>query len=134
MLHLIEQSGIAVPLTLVTFDQHIAPWQSSYTTLGERRAEAEFRRGLYHSTYGTLHWIRAGCQYFNVDALLWAYGFSCRVFAITGLIFKRAIEEDPGIPVLSLEADWFDNRTYSTEALRTRVETFAQLLAARKAG
>ena len=44
----------------------------------------------------------------------------------------RAIEEELGIPVLILEVDWYDNRIFGGESMRTKIETFGHLLAARK--
>ena len=43
------------------------------------------------------------------------------------------IEDELGIPALLLEMDTFDNRNYSAETLRTRIETFAEMLRAAKA-
>lgn len=48
-------------------------------------------------------------------------------------LLKQFVEKQTGIPVLSLEMDVYDSRTYSAAALRTRVETFADMLRARKA-
>jgi benzoyl-CoA reductase/2-hydroxyglutaryl-CoA dehydratase subunit BcrC/BadD/HgdB len=49
------------------------------------------------------------------------------------MITKRTIEKELGIPVLVLEGDCYDTRNYSAGQLRTRVETFAELLRAAKA-
>ena len=46
---------------------------------------------------------------------------------------KKDIEEKLGTPVLNLETDWWDSRDFSAGALRTRVETFAEMLRAKKA-
>lgn len=46
---------------------------------------------------------------------------------------KKEIEEKLRIPVLNLEWDLYDTRDYSAGALRTRVETFAEMLRANKA-
>ena len=46
---------------------------------------------------------------------------------------KKGVEDELGIPVLALEGDVWDTRDYSTEALRIRVETFAEMLRAKKA-
>jgi benzoyl-CoA reductase/2-hydroxyglutaryl-CoA dehydratase subunit BcrC/BadD/HgdB len=49
------------------------------------------------------------------------------------LIIKKSIEADLGIPVLLLEGDVFDERSYSAGVLRTKVEAFADMLKERKA-
>ena len=46
---------------------------------------------------------------------------------------KKDIEKELGIQVLALEGDYYDTRSYSAEALRTRVEIFAEMLRASKA-
>jgi benzoyl-CoA reductase/2-hydroxyglutaryl-CoA dehydratase subunit BcrC/BadD/HgdB len=47
-------------------------------------------------------------------------------------LLKQFVEKETGVPVLSLETDLADSRSYSAEAMRTRVETFAEMLRARK--
>jgi benzoyl-CoA reductase/2-hydroxyglutaryl-CoA dehydratase subunit BcrC/BadD/HgdB len=47
-------------------------------------------------------------------------------------LLKEFVESETGLPVLSLETDIYDSRTYSAEALRTRVEAFAEMLLQRK--
>jgi benzoyl-CoA reductase/2-hydroxyglutaryl-CoA dehydratase subunit BcrC/BadD/HgdB len=69
----------------------------------------------------------------NPDALLWYYHFSCRASCPQALIIKKSIETDLGIPVLLLEGDVFDERSYSAEVLRTKAEAFADMLRGRKA-
>ncbi len=133
LIRLIEGSGIAVPVTFLTYDAPLVGFQSSYPTIGEKRAELELWKGLFHSTSGFLHWVKQGCRDWNLDGVIWTWANHCRPWVLSAFTFKKAIEEELGIPVLSLELDWWDNRTYSAEAMRTRIETFAQLLNARKA-
>jgi benzoyl-CoA reductase/2-hydroxyglutaryl-CoA dehydratase subunit BcrC/BadD/HgdB len=49
------------------------------------------------------------------------------------MMTKKAIEKELGVPVLVLEGDCYDTRNYSASQLRTRVETFAELLRSAKA-
>ena len=73
------------------------------------------------------------CKEFNVDGFVYLYFFSCRPICLTALMAKKGVEDELGIPVLALEGDVWDTRDYSTEALRIRVETFAEMLRAKKA-
>jgi benzoyl-CoA reductase/2-hydroxyglutaryl-CoA dehydratase subunit BcrC/BadD/HgdB len=41
---------------------------------------------------------------------------------------KKQIEEQFGIPVMVMEGDIYDSRNYTAEQMRTRVETFAEML------
>ena len=133
LVHQIERAGISIPVTSFTYEASLGQAQSSYTNWWERRAEVELARGMFHSTSGYLYWLKKGCRDWDVDGVIWTWGLHCRPFVLTGSIYKKAIEQELGIPTLSLEIDWWDNRTYSAEALTTRIETFAQLLTTRKA-
>lgn len=132
LVRLVERAGMSIPVTAFSYEASLGQTQSSYTTLGEKRAEVELRRGMYHSTSGYLYWLKKGCQDWNVDGLMWTWALHCRPAVLTGFIYKKVIEKELGIPTLSLEIDWWDSRTYNAETLSTRIETFAQLLVARK--
>lgn len=56
--------------------------------------------------------------------------YSCRPFATDALMVKDALKKELGIPVLVLEADIYDPRFYTREQLRTRLESFAELVKA----
>jgi len=45
----------------------------------------------------------------------------------------KAIKEELGIPAITLEYGGYDSRDYPAGALRTRIETLAELLRMRKA-
>ena len=51
----------------------------------------------------------------------------------TSHLLKQFVEKETGIPVLSSAFDLADSRIYSAEALRTKVETFADTLRIKKA-
>ena len=68
----------------------------------------------------------------KLDGFIAQYLYNCRPVATISHIQKKYLEEKTGLPVLSLEIDNFDSRAYSAESLRTKVETFAEILKARK--
>jgi len=82
---------------------------------------------------GAVRLFQECCKEFNVDGFVYLYFFSCRPICLTALMAKKGVEDELGIPVLALEGDVWDTRDYSTEALRIRVETFAEMLRAKKA-
>jgi len=45
----------------------------------------------------------------------------------------REVEKATGVPTFYIEADFFDDRDYSQEALRTRIESISQVIKMRKA-
>ena len=132
-LHMVESLGLAIPVSAFLW---VAPWErakSEVTSFEEKTALIQMRKGLAHSTSGWLQLYKECCRAFDADGFLLFYLFSCRPFAIAPLIMKKSIEDELGIPVLALEGDAYDTRDYSTEALRTRVETFAEMLKMSKA-
>ncbi|MBN2124097.1 MAG: 2-hydroxyacyl-CoA dehydratase [Deltaproteobacteria bacterium] len=80
-----------------------------------------------------MHVKNRAAKDFALDGILWTQPIHCRPMASSGFLLKKAIEEELGIPVLILEVDWYDNRVISGETMRTKIETFGHLLAAKKA-
>ena len=130
---MMEDAGLAICATLFSSPPPKAKSETTYTTLGEIMAEREMRLGFYHSSYGFVQRAAKAAKDFNLDGIIWNYLYNCHPMAITSHFVKKWVEENMGIPVLSLETDNFDSRSYSAGALRTRVETFAEMLRARKA-
>jgi benzoyl-CoA reductase/2-hydroxyglutaryl-CoA dehydratase subunit BcrC/BadD/HgdB len=131
--HLIEKAGIAIPVTFLSYDAYTEMLDERDTTIAEKSARTELSRGLYHSTSAILYWTKRAVKDFDLDGILWTQPIHCRPMASSGFLLKKAIEEELGIPVLILEVDWYDNRVISGETMRTKIETFGYLLAAKKA-
>jgi hypothetical protein len=133
--HMMEEAGIAPIAIAFATPPKLATRKApagTYTTQGEVRAERELRDGRWHSSYAGVARGPETLMALNPDGVISSYLFSCRPVAMTSHLYKLAAEET-GIPHLSLEIDLYDSRNYSAEALRTKVETFAELLRARKA-
>jgi len=135
ILRMIENSGLTITSTFLIWvpPQEMAKSKFKFTTFEEKVAQNQLRTGIYHGIGGCVSKIKALCESFNADGLVHLYPFSCRPLTISALIVKKVIEEELNIPVLVLEGDWWDTRDYSAEALRTRVETFAEMLRMNKA-
>lgn len=102
-------------------------------TLGEEIADRQLKMGAYHSSFGVAKIVENAVRALNADGLLWTYLYNCRPMALTSHFLKKWVEENTGIPTLSLEVDIYDSRSYSAGTLRTKVEAFAEMLRARKA-
>jgi len=100
---------------------------------GEILATEEMARGNFHGNYGVVTRAAEVIKDSGVDGVIWNYLHNCRPISQPAFLVKKYVEEESGIPVLTLEFDLADSRTYSAGALRTRVETFAEILRARKA-
>ena len=133
LIHMMEEAGLAVVAMCLMAPLRVKSWESNQPTLGEQRAEIEMRVGFYHSNYAMAKRWSEVTQDSKVDGFIWNYLFNCRPIASTSHLLKKVVEEETGIPVLSLEVDIYDSRYYSPASLRTRVETFADILRARKA-
>jgi benzoyl-CoA reductase/2-hydroxyglutaryl-CoA dehydratase subunit BcrC/BadD/HgdB len=132
IMHMIENAGLAITTGIFTVPSKKYP-QTTYSTLGEIRAEREMRDGHYHSNFGLVKRVEEAIKDLDVDGVIWGYLYNCRPLAETSHTVKKWVEDTTGIPVLSLEMDMYDSRNYSAAALRTRVEAFAEMLRARKA-
>jgi len=130
---MIENAGLALAATLTTVPPPKTPASGDYTTLGDMRAEKTMQAGFYHSSFGFMKRLEESVRASHVDGLVYGFQFSCRPLALASHYLKKWIEEQVGIPVLSLEMDYYDSRSYSAAALRTRVEAFAEMLRVRKA-
>lgn len=133
IVRMMEDAGLAVCATVFSTPPPKAKSKTIYGTLGETIAEREMRLGIYHSNYGLIKRCAYSIAEMGVVGLIWNYLFSCRPLAQTSHILKKWVEENTGVPVLSLETDAYDSRDYSAATLATRVQTFAEMLRARKA-
>ncbi len=131
---MIENAGLAICGTIYSTPVPKSKAEPiTYTTLGEEIADREMRIGNYHSSYGLVKRVATVVEDFNLDGTILNYQFNCRPSAQASHFLKKWVEENTGVPTLSLESDNYDSRNYSAAALRTRVETFADMLRARKA-
>jgi hypothetical protein len=135
--HLYEESGLADAAMLFSLPVSLADYpETRYETMGEVLAEREMRLGWYHSSFGFAkraeQIVKKVADEFSIDGIIWNYTYNCRPMAQTSHFAKKWLEENTGLPILSLEMDYYDNRYYGTGALRTKVETFAHMLKSRK--
>jgi benzoyl-CoA reductase/2-hydroxyglutaryl-CoA dehydratase subunit BcrC/BadD/HgdB len=130
---MMENVGLAVAASLVTVPPPKRDKNLQLATVGQTLAEAAMRGGAFHSTYGfAMRWVDA-VKTLNMDGVIWGYQYNCRPLSIGSHLVKQVIEQETGVPTLSLEMDYYETRNYSAEALRTRVEAFAEMLKSRKA-
>jgi len=133
IMHMMENTGLAMSATLLSVPPPKAPYPTTYTTLGEIRAEGEMTIGMYHSSFSIAKRFEDAVKTLNIDGVIWSYLYNCRPSALLSHVVKKWVEETTGVPAISLEMDIYDSRNYSAAALRTRVEAFAEMLRARKA-
>jgi len=131
---LIEDVGLAVPLTFI-----LGSWggvkvkpKGNYNTPGEVIADYEMTGGYYYGTEAQIKFYEKAIELMKLDGFIAQYLYNCRPVATISHAQKKYLEEKTGLPVLALEIDNFDSRAYSAASLRTKVETFAEMLKAKK--
>jgi hypothetical protein len=129
--HMMEKAGLAVSMGVSSPSPREAD-EPTFSTLGEELAYMAIKTGVYHSTFGMARQFAENVGRLKIDGVIWGYLYNCRPLALGSHLIKQWIEEQTGVPTLSLEIDIYDSRYYSAESLRTRVEAFAELLTARK--
>jgi len=91
------------------------------------------RRGANYSSLAYILQLKELARLWNVDGIIFFRHYSCRQYSIFPIKAKEVIEKELGIPVLLLEGDYCDFRSYNAQQMRTRVETFAEIVKADKA-
>ena len=130
--YMIEQAGLAIRIQIPFW---LGPWvltKHPYRDWADMIGVGPCL-DIPHSCQAHVTINLENCRAFNVDGVINFYPYSCREWTPTVMITKKVIEKELGIPVLILEGDSYDTRNYSANQLRTRVETFAELLRATKA-
>jgi benzoyl-CoA reductase/2-hydroxyglutaryl-CoA dehydratase subunit BcrC/BadD/HgdB len=132
---LVEDVGLAVPLTFVLAWVGGPPviCKGTYATPGQIIADYEMAAGLFHGTDSIVKRLGMAANVMKLDGFIVNYMYNCRPAATLSHVAKKYLEEINGLPVLSLEQDNYDSRAYSAASMRTKVETFAEMLKAKKA-
>jgi hypothetical protein len=131
---LAEDVGLAVPLTAVLCSIGGPPVRpkGTWTIPGEIMANYDLASTSRHGTDAVLRRFEENTKAAKLDGFIANYLYNCRPSALASHNLKKYLEENTGLPVLSLEVDNFDSRSYSAASLRTKVETFAYMLKVRK--
>jgi benzoyl-CoA reductase/2-hydroxyglutaryl-CoA dehydratase subunit BcrC/BadD/HgdB len=69
---------------------------------------------------------------YKLDGVILHENMSCRPSSAGMVDLKEAIMRDKGVPVLILQGDMNDPRTYSDEQMKTRIEAFIELMEANR--
>ncbi len=128
----VEASGLAIPVMM--FDMVTAKMMTPGVSTDPLSLTAEFLFKLpqFSDVPGYIEYVEELSRAANVDGVLLIYQFNCRPWAAPPLMAKRELKERLGVPVLVLEGDIYDTRNYSAGQLKTRIESFAEVLKAKK--
>jgi benzoyl-CoA reductase/2-hydroxyglutaryl-CoA dehydratase subunit BcrC/BadD/HgdB len=105
------------------------PERPPYTDLWDDVALSHMQsRGANYSSLAYILQLKESIRYSNVEGVILFRHYSCRQYSIFPIKAKEVIEEELGIPVLLLEGDYCDFRSYTSKQMRTRLETFAEMV------
>jgi len=126
LFHMVAEAGLAIVTgSHMTTARERVP--STYTSLWEKLADVNLRRGSRYCGLGMVQGVKQICLDWKVDAAIVSYPYSCRGFVSYPFKAKEILEKELGIPAMVLENDIYDIREITPEQLRNRVETFAEL-------
>ncbi|MBN2061234.1 MAG: 2-hydroxyacyl-CoA dehydratase [Deltaproteobacteria bacterium] len=126
----LEEAGIASIVNGFTPSAESMPVE--YESVWEEIAAKTLSGGSHASAALWIEQLKDYCKEWDIDGLIIAALVKCRIQNIYPRKAKEVIERDLGIPVLAIEFDNIDNREYTAEYLRTRVQPYAELLKDRK--
>jgi benzoyl-CoA reductase/2-hydroxyglutaryl-CoA dehydratase subunit BcrC/BadD/HgdB len=126
-------NGVATgsSLTMIASDKQLIPPSGNdlYKNIAEQWLRMVFGMGC-HVEIAT--WIEK-VNRAKPDALFMGFFDYDRWLGQMHKMGAREVEKATGVPTFYIEADFFDDRDYSREALRTRIESISQVIKMRKA-
>jgi len=128
IIHMVEKAGVNLANTFFQFWLPKWDYPTEYRGFGDKVAQSVQKAGPFCSVWGNLQIIKDYVEACKLDGMIYCHAYSCPGYTIPALMIKKEIEKEYGIPVMIIEGDIYDSRNYSAEQMRTRVETFAEML------
>jgi benzoyl-CoA reductase/2-hydroxyglutaryl-CoA dehydratase subunit BcrC/BadD/HgdB len=130
IIKMVEQVGIAVPLSEIWYITTQPPVHIC-TDPVETIARRFTTLGLLASLTGRIKEIIGLVKDWQLDGVLWFNHIPCKVIGTDSLMLKKALKRELDVPITVIEGDMYDARMYNRQQIRTRVESFAEMLATR---
>ena len=73
-------------------------------------------------------WIAGIIKDYDIDGIILLSSRSCKATSINNLIIHRILRDKYGIPSVVIEADHTDHRDYSDTEVKTKLDTFMEIL------
>ena len=124
---MVEEVGIASPLSEIWYLTTQPPTEL-YDDPVETIAHRFLEMGLITSVTGRINDIVRIFKEWNLDGILWFNHAPCKVIGTDSLMVKKALKKELKIPIIVVEGDIYDARFYNRQQIRTRVESFAEML------
>jgi len=95
-------------------------------------AEAWLRRSAAVNTGAKAQIVAEKLRTYGMDGMIFGFFDFDRWIGSDHRLLSRMVEEETKLPVFYIEGDVWEDRDYSQEALRTRIETIAEIAKMRK--
>jgi benzoyl-CoA reductase/2-hydroxyglutaryl-CoA dehydratase subunit BcrC/BadD/HgdB len=80
-------------------------------------------------TQPEIDWMRRWVDEYKVDGILIHTARSCRLSATTQVTFRNILQDFVKAPILSIESDIIDERSYSEAQVKAQIDAFIEILA-----
>lgn len=124
---MVEEVGIASPLSEI-FYVTIQPPSKIFDDPIETIAYRFVSMGLTTSVTGRAKDIIHIFKEWDLDGILWFNHVPCKVIGTDSLMIKKLLKKELKVPIIVVEGDIYDARFYNRQQIRTRVESFAEML------
>ncbi|MDD5701404.1 MAG: 2-hydroxyacyl-CoA dehydratase family protein [Dehalococcoidales bacterium] len=132
IMRMVEKAGLAVPVSIL--DIATENYKKPVPIIsGELLVKEEFKLGIFYGSCGFITRVTEALKDSKLDGFIWNYLYNCHPLTLMSHLLVQHVTKETDIPILSLESDLADSRVFSAESQRTKVETFAEMLKARKA-
>ena len=128
---MVEEVGIASPLSEIWYFTTQPP-AKFYDDPVETIARRFLELGLLTSVTGRIKDIVNLFKDWNLDGILWFNHAPCKVIGTDSLMIKKALKQELQVPIIVVEGDIYDSRFYNRQQMRTRIESFAEMLRTHK--
>jgi hypothetical protein len=128
---MVEEVGIASPLSEIWYFTTQPP-SKFYADPVETIARRFLELGLLTSVTGRIKDIVTLFNDWNLDGILWFNHAPCKVIGTDSLMIKKALKQELQVPIIVVEGDIYDSRFYNRQQMRTRIESFAEMLRTHK--
>ena len=128
---MVEGLGIASPLSEIWY-YTTQPPTKIYDDPIETIACRFLELGVLTSVTGRIKDVIRLFKSWNLDGVLWFNHAPCKVIGTDSLMIRNALKKELRVPIVVLEGDIYDARFYNRQQMRTRVESFAEMLKTHK--
>lgn len=130
---LLIENGVVVTFSLPSTQSKAQMTPSTLTDPFEQMAEQWLKMNFGMGCGAdTRNWVEK-VEMANPDAMIVGFLDYDRWLGQVQKSGAKIVEEATGVPTFYVEADFYDDRDYSEEALRTRIESIAQIIKMKKA-